>query len=117
MPTDSNESSISSSTITIVIPSMTTSTTSLSNNNGSILLNHSRPNSPLQSSTKQLNKLKRFLSSLYHFGSDISNEIGERVRALILALIVSFVLFFRYWISNCVRMRTDDFFLLVGLDA
>jgi len=110
MPTDSNESSISSSTTTLVVPSMSTSTTSITN--------YSQPNSPLQSSsTKQLNKLKHFLSSLYHFGSDISNEIGERVRALILALIVSFVLFFRYWISNCVRMRTDDFFLLVGLDA
>jgi hypothetical protein len=87
MPTDSNESSISSSTTTLVVPSMSTSTTSITN--------YSQPNSPLQSSsTKQSNKLKHFLSSLYHFGSDISNEIGERVRALILALIVSFVLFF-----------------------
>jgi hypothetical protein len=94
MPTDSNESSISSSTTTITIPSMSISTTSLSNNNGSTLSNHSRSNSPLQSSTKQLNKLKRFLSSLYHFGLDISNEIGEHVRTLILALVVSFAFFF-----------------------
>jgi predicted PurR-regulated permease PerM len=99
MPTDSNESLTSSS---VVVPSMnisttnttTTITTSINQNNGSSLSNHSRPNSPLQSSIKQLNKLKRFLSTLYHFGSDISNEIGERVRALILALVVSFVLFF-----------------------
>jgi hypothetical protein len=89
MPTDSNESSISSSVTTITVPSMNISTTNISNNNGSLL-----SNSPLQSSTKQLNKLKRFLSSLYHFGLDISNEIGERVRTLILALVVSFVLFF-----------------------
>ncbi len=83
MPTDSNESSTSSSTA-VVVPSSTT--TNMDTNNSSILLLSSN-------STKQLNKLKRFLSTLYYFGSDISNEIGERVRALILALVVSFVLF------------------------
>ncbi|CAF0948786.1 unnamed protein product [Rotaria sordida] len=100
MPTNSNESPISSSTTTVVVPSMNTSisnTTTLitTSNSGSSLSssNHiqtSTPiqsNSPLQSTSRQLNKLKRFLSTLYYFGSDISNEIGERVRALILALI------------------------------
>jgi len=38
---------------------------------------------------KQLAKLKRFLTTLQQFGSDISTEIGERVRALVLALVVS----------------------------
>lgn len=99
MPTDINEKSTSSSSITtIVIPSMSSSTstipipmpTSISNNDESSLLS----NSPLQTTTKQLNKLKHFLSSLYHFGLDISNEIGERVRTLILALVVSLVLLF-----------------------
>jgi hypothetical protein len=86
MPTDSNDNSTST---TVIIPPMNTSTET-SNTNGLLSSSHS----PLQSSTKQLNKLKRFLSTLYHFGSDISNEIGEHVRALILALVVSFVLFF-----------------------
>jgi hypothetical protein len=48
----------------------------------------SRPSSPEPILLKQLDKIRRFLSTLYHFGTDISNEIGERVRALILALIV-----------------------------
>ncbi|CAF3815347.1 unnamed protein product, partial [Rotaria sordida] len=98
MPTNSNESPISSSTTTVVVPSMNTSisnTTTLitTSNSGSSSSNHiqtSTPiqsNSPLQSTSRQLNKLKRFLSTLYYFGSDISNEIGERVRALILALV------------------------------
>lgn len=107
MPTDSNESLISSSstTTTIVVPL----TTTMNTNNGSTLVSNS---------SLQLHKLKRFLSTLYHFGSDISNEIGERVRALILALVVSFVLFFSisillYWISNRVRMKTDDSFFFV----
>ncbi|CAF0955621.1 unnamed protein product [Didymodactylos carnosus] len=37
--------------------------------------------------TRQLNKLRRFLSTLYHFGSDISSEIGERVKTLILSIV------------------------------
>ena len=38
---------------------------------------------------RQLSKLKRFLTTLQQFGSDISGEIGERVRSLVLALVVS----------------------------
>lgn len=38
---------------------------------------------------KQLNKLKRFLTTLQQFASDISPEINERVKHLILNLIVS----------------------------
>jgi len=81
------------------------STVTDSNNNESTTANHiqspplssslqTRPISPIQTSSKQLDKLRRFLSTLYHFGSDISNDIGERVRTLILALVVSFRLFF-----------------------
>ncbi|CAF3628568.1 unnamed protein product [Rotaria sp. Silwood1] len=103
MPTNSNESPISSSTTTEVVPLMNTSisnTTTIltTTNSGSSLSslsssNHmqtptpTQSNSPLQSTSKQLNKLRRFLSTLYYFGSDISNEIGERVRALMLAVI------------------------------
>ena len=54
-----------------------------------------RSNSPVQVSSKQLDKLRSFLSTLYYFGLDISSEIGEHVRALILALIVSFYVAFR----------------------
>ncbi|XP_021112221.1 protein CBFA2T3 isoform X3 [Heterocephalus glaber] len=38
---------------------------------------------------RQLSKLKRFLSTLQQFGSDISPEIGERVRMLVLGLVNS----------------------------
>ncbi|XP_005411087.1 PREDICTED: protein CBFA2T3 isoform X5 [Chinchilla lanigera] len=38
---------------------------------------------------RQLSKLKRFLSTLQQFGSDISPEIGERVRVLVLGLVNS----------------------------
>ena len=38
---------------------------------------------------RQLSKLKRFLTTLQQFGSDISPEIGERVRSLIVNLVVS----------------------------
>ena len=39
---------------------------------------------------RQLSKLKRFLTTLQQFGSDISPEIGERVRTLIVNLVVSY---------------------------
>ncbi|KAJ8354361.1 hypothetical protein SKAU_G00219280 [Synaphobranchus kaupii] len=38
---------------------------------------------------RQLSKLKRFLTTLQQFGNDISPEIGERVRALVLGLVNS----------------------------
>ncbi|XP_039186831.1 protein CBFA2T3 isoform X4 [Crotalus tigris] len=38
---------------------------------------------------RQLSKLKRFLTTLQQFGSDISPEIGERVRMLVLGLVNS----------------------------
>ena len=38
---------------------------------------------------RQLSKLKRFLTTLQQFGSDISPEIGERVRGLVMGLVVS----------------------------
>ena len=37
----------------------------------------------------QLNKLKRFLSTVQQFADDISPDIGDRVRVLVLALVVS----------------------------
>lgn len=43
----------------------------------------------LAGSARQLSKLKRFLTTLQQFASDISPEIGERVCTLVLALIVS----------------------------
>ena len=44
---------------------------------------------PASFGAKQLNKLKRFLTTLQQFAADISPEIGDRVRNLILCLIVS----------------------------
>src|ERR1700722_8406542 len=100
MPTDTNENSNASTSMTTIAD----------NNNGSsssssLITIQSPPlsaspqtttirsNSPIQTLSKQLDKLRRFLSTLYYFGSDISNDIGERVRALILALVVRFLLF------------------------
>ena len=48
---------------------------------------------PASFGAKQLNKLKRFLTTLQQFAADISPEIGDRVRNLILSLIVSFSYF------------------------
>ena len=47
---------------------------------------------PATCGARQLSKLKRFLTTLQQFGNDISPEIGEKVRTLVLALVVSAVL-------------------------
>jgi hypothetical protein len=39
--------------------------------------------------TRPLVKVKRFLSTLVQFGNDIGADIGERVRSLVLNLVVS----------------------------
>lgn len=44
---------------------------------------------PSNFGAKQLSKLKRFLTTLQQFAVDISPETGERVRALVLNLVVS----------------------------
>nr|XP_046181203.1 protein CBFA2T1 isoform X2 [Oncorhynchus gorbuscha] len=44
---------------------------------------------PLACGARQLSKLKRFLTTLQQFGNDISPEIGERVRMLVLGLVNS----------------------------
>ncbi|XP_023692145.1 protein CBFA2T2 isoform X1 [Paramormyrops kingsleyae] len=46
---------------------------------------------PATCGARQLSKLKRFLTTLQQFGSDISPEIGESVRSLVLALVNSTV--------------------------
>jgi len=62
----------------------------------SLVVNTAAPNEsdPITSeqdddATKHLNKLKKFLTTLQQFGFDISAEIGEKVRGLVLALVVS----------------------------
>ncbi|XP_066157563.1 protein CBFA2T3 isoform X2 [Euwallacea fornicatus] len=40
-------------------------------------------------SGRQLSKLKKFLSTLVQFGSDISSDVGERVKSLVLNLVSS----------------------------
>ena len=49
---------------------------------------------------RQLSKLKRFLTTLQQFGSDISPEIGERVRSLVLGLVVRTLLIFPVYILD-----------------
>ena len=70
---------------------------------------------------RQLSKLKRFLTTLQQFGSDISPEIGERVRGLVMNLVVSLkqrntswfsvdvhvlLYFFEYYQENTCRYLT-----------
>lgn len=43
---------------------------------------------PATCGARQLSKLKRFLTTLQQFGNDISPEIGDNVRSLVLALVV-----------------------------
>ena len=38
---------------------------------------------------RHVSKVKRFLTTLQKFGLDISEEVGERVRGLILSVVVS----------------------------
>lgn len=40
--------------------------------------------------TRPLVKVKRFLSTLVQFGNDINTDVGERVRSLVLNLVVSY---------------------------
>lgn len=47
------------------------------------------PSPPSNFGAKQLSKLKRFLTTLQQFAIDISSETGERVRTLVLNLVVS----------------------------
>lgn len=87
---------------------------SLSNNSSSPAVNgvHTSPNGPVSPSSignsvtqlppacgaRQLSKLKRFLTTLQQFGSDISPEIGERVRGLVMNLVVCTILL---WLEFC----------------
>ncbi|XP_069508243.1 protein CBFA2T2 [Ambystoma mexicanum] len=54
----------------------------------SVLINQQLP---ATCGARQLSKLKRFLTTLQQFGNDISPEIGEKVRTLVLALVNSTV--------------------------
>ncbi len=97
MPTDTNENSSPLTSMTTVTDnngssstSITTQSPPLSSSSPPPQTTAVRSNSPIQTLSKQLDKLRRFLSTLYYFGSDISNDIGERVRALVLALVVRF---------------------------
>ncbi|CAF0937835.1 unnamed protein product [Didymodactylos carnosus] len=92
MPADSPSCLSDKFTISPTTNSMTTTVTSVSSTNG--ITRSSPPSTPQLTrstspclETRQLNKLRRFLSTLFHFGSDISSEIGERVRTLILAIV------------------------------
>lgn len=110
MPTDTNENSSSITSMSTVVndsknnnndgvsSSSITITSPTTNHTQSPPLSSSlqtptttRSISPTQIPPKQLDKLRCFLSTLYYFGADISNDIGEHVRALILALVVSHI--------------------------
>jgi hypothetical protein len=40
---------------------------------------------------RQLAKMRRFLTTIVQFGADVSPETGDRVRSLVLALVVSII--------------------------
>ncbi|BFZ12565.1 hypothetical protein BsWGS_15604 [Bradybaena similaris] len=56
---------------------------------GSLLNTSTGQQLPPACGARQLGKLKRFLTTLQQFGSDISPDIGERVRTLVLGLVNS----------------------------
>jgi hypothetical protein len=43
---------------------------------------------PITCEARQLNKLKRFLTTIQQFANDVSSETAERVRTLVLNLVV-----------------------------
>lgn len=55
---------------------------------------------PATCGARQLSKLKRFLTTLQQFGNDISPEIGDNVRSLVLALVVGSLLLIITWHFN-----------------
>ncbi|KAL7985479.1 hypothetical protein Chor_004049, partial [Crotalus horridus] len=57
---------------------------------------------PATCGARQLSKLKRFLTTLQQFGNDISPEIGEKVRTLVLALVANLPLLQRE-LLHCAR--------------
>uniref|UniRef100_A0A8C7CDC8 CBFA2/RUNX1 partner transcriptional co-repressor 2 n=1 Tax=Oncorhynchus kisutch TaxID=8019 RepID=A0A8C7CDC8_ONCKI len=57
---------------------------------------------PATCGARQLSKLKRFLTTLQQFGNDISPEIGESVRNLVLALVANLPLLQRE-LLHCAR--------------
>lgn len=59
---------------------------------------------------RQLCKLKRFLTTLQQFGNDISPEIGERVRSLVLGLVVSFGMHLFIFFFNLCSFLSFTFF-------
>lgn len=56
-------------------------------------------NVSLYSTSKQVAKMKKFLTTLYHFARDISGEVGDNVHTLINGLVVNN--FFYYYLSYC----------------
>ena len=93
---------------------------SLSNNSTSPAVNgvHTSPTGPVSPSSignsvtqlppacgaRQLSKLKRFLTTLQQFGSDISPEIGERVRGLVMNLVVCINCLSDFLASQCMGL-------------
>ncbi|KAK7880547.1 hypothetical protein WMY93_032818 [Mugilogobius chulae] len=57
---------------------------------------------PATCGARQLSKLKRFLTTLQQFGNDISPEIGDSVRSLVLALVANLPLLQRE-LLHCAR--------------
>ena len=65
--------------------------------------------------SRTIYKVKRFLSTLVQFGNDISSETGDRVKELIFNLVVSRILYFKYFellnaagIQNMFLFRIQD---------
>ncbi|CAB1339512.1 unnamed protein product [Coregonus sp. 'balchen'] len=78
---------LSASTLRMHVPSPPSSTLS----SGALTAHGARGEEQLPPAcgARQLCKLKRFLTTLQQFGNDISPEIGERVRSLVLGLVNS----------------------------
>lgn len=61
----------------------------------------------LTDASKEINKLRKFLGALYQFGQDTSTECGDRVRSLILSLVVSCHISFNSFFTRQSNVITD----------
>jgi len=63
----------------------------------------------------QLNKLKRFLATVQQFADDIAPDIGDRVRTLVLALVVSICMHQANTLSTKYNSNTLTFDIIIAL--
>ena len=87
-------------------PPLPPPTTTNNNNNNSDVTSGTGNETLASGGVNQLNKLKRFLSTVQQFADDISTDIGDTVRTLVLGLVVSNNLPLCFYISKISLIET-----------